>query len=81
MTEEWNAGISQAAYAPSGQWAWGGKAAPQGVTGSYREFNVMGSTYRYGWIQPGGKYQIFIGDSRTSIPSSGLKTGPTPWNQ
>jgi hypothetical protein len=78
VTKEYNAGTMQASYTPNGLWAWGGKAAPQGITGNFFDFNLMGSTYRTGWIQPGGQFQLFIGNARSLIPSSS-GIGPTPW--
>jgi hypothetical protein len=80
VTEDYNAGTMQAAYTPKGLWAWGGEAAPQGITGNFHDFSLIGSTYRIGWIQPGGQFQLFIGNARSLIPSSS-GIGHTPWNR
>lgn len=81
VTKEYNQGTYQATTTPEGQWAWGGKAAPQAIEGFSDKFNLFGSTYRYGWIQPGGKQQIFIHNARDTIPSSSISTGSTLWNK
>lgn len=67
--------------APEGQMAWGGKAAPQDIKGFSDKFTVFGTTYRYGWIQPGGGYQFFLPDAYNVIPSSSVVSGATPWKK
>jgi hypothetical protein len=80
VLDEWpNRGSTEGVWTPQGGWAWGGAAAPQGITGSYREFNAFGSTYRYGWIQRGGGYQVWVPDSFNTIKASDIGLRPTPW--
>jgi hypothetical protein len=81
VTREYNQGTYQATTTPEGQWAWGGKAAPQAIEGFSNKLDLARSTYRYGWIQPGGKQQIFIHNARDSIPLSLIFTRSTPWNK
>lgn len=82
VLNEWpNRGSTEGVWVPDGGWGWGGKAAPQASLQSAKEINVFGSTYRYGWIQPGGGYQLVVPNSYTAIPRSNVQLGPTPWRK
>ncbi|MFZ6643269.1 hypothetical protein ACO0LL_26345 [Undibacterium sp. TC4M20W] len=82
ILNEWgNDGTVEGSWTPKGGWAWGGEAAPQAITGHHTERAILGSKFRYGWLQPGGGYQIYVPDSRKVIPFSEISTKPTPWSK
>lgn len=82
VLNEWpNRGSTEGVWIPDGSWGWGGKAAPQAVKGRFDSFQFGRSTYRYGWIQPGGGYQVVVPNSYTTIPPSNIRLGPTPWRK
>ncbi|BBB61913.1 hypothetical protein UNDKW_3640 [Undibacterium sp. KW1] len=82
ILNEWgNDATVEGNWTPKGGWAWGGEAAPQAITGHHTERAILGSKFRYGWLQPGGGYQIYVPDSRKAIPFSEISTKPTPWSK
>ena len=82
VLDEWpNRGTTEGVHVPDSGWAWGGKAAPQSIEGRSYKFEALGSTYRYGWIQPGGGYQIWMPNSYNTIAPSAVTLRPTPWQK
>lgn len=45
------------------------------------KFTLFGTTYRYGWIQPGGGYQLFLPDAYNVVPPSSVLRGTPPWKK
>lgn len=82
VLNEWpNRGGVEGTWVPETGWAWGGKAAPQAITGQFKEFTILGLTFRAGWGQPGGGYQVMVPNSYSVIPPSAIQFKPTPWNK
>ncbi len=74
---EWNSGTFEGHWQPERGWGWGGKAAPQAVP----NHSVEKWGFTAGWIQRGGDYQVWIPDSRKTIPAGAVTSGPTPWRK
>jgi hypothetical protein len=73
----WNNGTLQGTWNPTSGRGWGGPAAPQGVPG----FSTSKFGFKFGWIQLGGDYQIYVPNSRNVITPGSVVTRPAPWRQ
>jgi hypothetical protein len=77
VQEDWNSGIYQGEWTPEPQYAWGGRAAPQAIEGS----SASRWGFKFGWINKGGDYQLYIPNSRSVIQPSVVIARPAPWRK
>ncbi|MEG3185248.1 LysM peptidoglycan-binding domain-containing protein, partial [Lysobacter erysipheiresistens] len=71
----WNAGLYQGTWMPTRQSAWGGFAAPQAIDG----FSTTRWGFKFGWINRGGDYQLYVPNSRATIQPAQVIVQSAPW--